>query len=49
MKLLFAGQESIIKSKRTKDTQNSLLAKKIRPGSRTPFGYKKVTVDEQGN
>lgn len=47
MKLLFAGQESIIKSKRTKDTQDGLLAKKIRPGSRTPFGYKKVTVDEQ--
>ncbi|MGG1685563.1 recombinase family protein [Pseudalkalibacillus sp. NRS-1564] len=39
LKLIFAGQESIIKSLRSIDTQKASLSKKIRPGGRAPFGY----------
>jgi site-specific DNA recombinase len=43
-KLVFAAEESSIKSKRAKDAQLSILAnndsdKPIRPGTRTPVGY----------
>lgn len=38
-KLVFAAEESEIKSVRAKDTQKSILEKKQRPGSRVPVGY----------
>ncbi|MGD6874220.1 recombinase family protein [Sutcliffiella horikoshii] len=41
-KLLNASYESLSKSQRTKDTQKSLMKQNKRPGSRTPFGLKKV-------
>lgn len=41
-KLLNASYESLSKSQRTKDTQKSLMNQNKRPGSRTPFGLKKI-------
>lgn len=38
-KLVFAAEESEIKSVRAKDAQKSLLCKNQRPGSRVPAGY----------
>lgn len=38
-KLVFAAEESEIKSVRAKDAQDSLLEKNKRPGSRVPAGY----------
>lgn len=38
-KLVFAAEESEIKSVRAKDAQGSLLSKNQRPGSREPVGY----------
>ena len=41
-KLVFAAEESEIKSIRAKDAQASLLGKSQRPGSREPLGYNMV-------
>lgn len=41
-KLVFAAEESEIKSVRAKDAQASLLGEKKRPGSRVPVGYDMV-------
>src|SRR5690606_30325543 len=38
-KLVFAQEESFIKSKRAKDAQSSLLTDQMRPGARAPVGY----------
>ena len=45
-KLLNASYESVTKSQRTTDNQKALVNQNKRPGSRTPFGLKKISSSE---
>lgn len=48
-KLINASYESVTKSQRTIDSQKSLMNQKKRPGSRTPFGLRKVPSSDVKN
>jgi site-specific DNA recombinase len=48
-KLLNASYESVTKSQRTIDNQKALVNRNKRPGSRTPFGLKKIPSSENQN
>ncbi|WP_010170866.1 recombinase family protein [Bacillus coahuilensis] len=48
IKFATAASESVSKSRRAKDGQKNALAKKERPGSNTPFGYKLYFPNAEG-
>ncbi|MEC1526086.1 recombinase family protein [Neobacillus niacini] len=49
LKLINASYESVTKSQRTIDSQKNLMNQKKRPGSRTPFGLKKIPSSDVQN